>query len=307
MDIGLIRASQRLSELDIRLRLGTYTITVYWFRAMMKEGEWFIRRHAHATYEFHFAAKGECAVDMDDCGFRAREGCFFLTAPGIYHEQRSAGSPEFIEYSLNCGISKTGAAQEPEDPAMAWIRSVFLRSRCTSIADGSKAIELFETALREADRRRPGYELAIRNIVVDLLLTVARALEPFSGADDRAEEETGRADSRMVRIEQFVADNVHRDLGPSDIAGFLNLSEKHVSRIVRAHKGYSTKKFITRTKLQRAKELLRTTDRPIKEIASDLGFSSEYYFNSVFKKHEGYPPGLFRTSMKASEDDRSDV
>ncbi|MEN6364643.1 MAG: AraC family transcriptional regulator [Rectinema sp.] len=307
MDIGLIRASQRLSELDIRLRLGAYTVTVYWFRAMMKQGDWFIRRHAHSTYEFHFVAKGECTVEMDEFGFHAGEGCFFLTAPDVYHEQRSAGSPEFIEYSLNCGITRTDSPPGPEDTDMAWMKSVFLRSRCTPIQNGFDAIALFETALHEADKRRQGYELAIRNAVVALLLTVARAMEPLSGGDDHIEEESSRADSRMVRIEQFVLDNINRDLGPSDIASFLNLSEKHVSRIVIANKGFSTKKFITRTKLRRAKELLHTTDRPIKEIARDLGFSSEYYFNSVFKRHEGYPPGLFRVSMKGSGDAKADV
>ena len=41
----------------------------------------------------------------------------------------------------------------------------------------------------------------------------------------------------------------------------------------------------------------------IKEIAQRLGFSNEYYFNSVFKLHEGYPPGVFRESMKGGRAD----
>lgn len=307
MDIGLIRASQRLSELDLRIRVGSYTIIVYWFRAMMKQGEWFIRRHAHATYEFHFVAKGRCAVDMDDFSFDAQEGCFFLTAPNVYHEQRSGDSPEFIEYSLNCDITKTDGAPGPEDEEIAWMKSVFLHSRCAPIENGLEEILLFESALKEADRHLHGFELAIRGAVIALLLRVARAMEPLAASEKKVEGETNLTDARMVRIEQFVLDNVNRDLGTSDIASFLNLSEKHVSRIVRAHKGFSTKKFITRTKLRKAKELLWTTDRPIKEIARDLSFSSEYYFNSVFKKHEGYPPGLFRTSMKGRNGYNSDV
>jgi len=37
----------------------------------------------------------------------------------------------------------------------------------------------------------------------------------------------------------------------------------------------------------------------IKSIAEVLGFANEYYFNSVFRLHEGYPPGVFRESMKS--------
>jgi AraC-like DNA-binding protein len=50
-------------------------------------------------------------------------------------------------------------------------------------------------------------------------------------------------------------------------------------------------------KLKRAKELLTGSDMPIKELARHLGFSSEYYFSTVFKLHEGVPPGTFRTIM----------
>jgi AraC-like DNA-binding protein len=87
----------------------------------------------------------------------------------------------------------------------------------------------------------------------------------------------------------------------------MNLSEKQVGRIVAQAKGYPTQKFITRTKLKRAKQLLVASDKTIKEIAEELGFSNEYYFNSVFKLHEGYPPGVFRESMRGAKAPQSDL
>jgi len=101
----------------------------------------------------------------------------------------------------------------------------------------------------------------------------------------------------MSMIEEYVLANIQKDMSPGDLAEYMNLSEKQISRIVMSHKGFPAKKYITRTKLNKAKELLATNDMPIKEIAASLGFSSEYYFNSVFKLHVGCPPGVFRTSM----------
>ena len=100
------------------------------------------------------------------------------------------------------------------------------------------------------------------------------------------------------RWQRFVADNIGLDLSPGDVAGHLAVSERQLDRIVMQHKGYSTKKYITRAKLKRAKALLEDTDLTLREIADQLGFSSEYYFNSVFRKHEGFPPGEFRKSVK---------
>ena len=102
----------------------------------------------------------------------------------------------------------------------------------------------------------------------------------------------------MVRIERYVSDNMSADISPSDLARHMNVSERQLGRIVMRHKGYSAQKLITRLKLKRAKALLEGTDMTLKAIAADLGFSSEYYFNAVFKKHEGFPPGEFRRSVR---------
>jgi AraC-like DNA-binding protein len=300
VDYGLIKASQRLSELDIRIGLGGYAINVYWFRVMFKDHDWFIRRHAHSTFEFHFIARGDCEVVLDGSSFFADTGTLFLCAPNVFHAQKPGRSPELVEYSLNCDIRRTGSSNGAPGGEIEWLHSVLVNTPCAPTADTCGAFPLIETALREADQRRPGFELTIRNLVIMILIAVARAMgvPDASARTDGASSGREPADSRMVRIEQFVTDNIRLDLSPRDIAEFLGLSERQVARVVRCHKGYATKKFITRTRLRKAKGLLCTTDLTLKEIAEELGFSNEYYFNSVFKKHEGFPPGLFRESMR---------
>jgi AraC-like DNA-binding protein len=275
---------------------------VYWFRIMNKEGDWFIKRHAHSTYEFHFCARGSCIVDTDSGSFPIREGMFFLSAPGRYHSQRPAGTGEFIEYSLNCAIKETGLIGRAAGGDVGRIFALFTDTPCFPVPDRCGVIPLFNEALEEADKRPLGYEWVLQSIVPRILAAAARAIEE----EQRAAGDAGSPSApsfRMVRIEEFVQSNLEKDIGPADIARFLNLSGKQVARIIMAHKGYPTKKYITRTKLRRAKELLVTGSRPIKEIAWQLGFSSEYYFSAVFKLHEGVPPGVFRSSM--NQEDRA--
>lgn len=310
MDHALIKASHHLSELDIRVPLSGHLVRVCWFRVMFKEGDWFIRRHAHATYEFHFIARGECEVIHDGGSFRIGAGSFFLTGPEVHHTQQPAGRPhrdgdgspasgELVEYSLNCEIeADPHGAPESADAEMAWLLAVLRRAPCVPVSDEHGALELFRSALREADRRLPGFALTVRNLVPMILVAAARSLAG-SCADVpvvRALEPV--AEDRMARIERFVVDNISLDLSPADVAMHMNVSERQLDRIVMRYKGFSTKKFITRLKLKRAKALLEETDLTLKAIAEELGFSSEYYFNSVFRKHEGYPPGEFRKSVR---------
>ena len=297
MDRGLIKASQRLSEIELKVSIEGWSVVVFWFRAMIKERDWFIRRHTHGTFEFHFAAKGDCVLELDSGSHPVTAGSFYITGPEVYHAQRRGASEEFVEYSLNCDLRPLSAEAASRTDGISRLRSTFLRAGGEPRPDANGAIALFEEALREADGREAGYEIELRSLILRILVACARAIGPEAGATGEAE---GAEDSegRMARILAFVEDNLRQPLSPADVAAHMNLSEKQVDRIVARHKGYSTQKFITRTKLKRAKRYLVETDMTIKEIAEELGFSSEYYFNSVFRLHEGYPPGVFRESMR---------
>ena len=52
--------------------------------------------------------------------------------------------------------------------------------------------------------------------------------------------------------------------------------------------------FIMRCKLEEAKSLLTHTDKSISEISSYLCFSSQAYFQNVFKKKYGITPNAYR-------------
>ncbi len=297
MDRALIKASHHLSELDIRIRMHGFLIRVCWFRVMFKDSDWFIRRHAHSTYEFHFVAAGECEVIHDSGAFRVGAGSFFLTGPDVYHTQRPAGPGELVEYSLNCDITPGGAQAEP-DGEIPWLVSVLRNAPCEATADRHGAIALFESALREADQRLPGFVITVRSLVPIILVAAARSLRvSLPRAAEVAREPAGIED-RVARIERYVTENIGRELTPGDLADFVNLSERQLGRIVMHYRGYSTKKLITRIKLRRAKALLESTDMTLRAIAEELGFSSEFYFSSVFRKHEGFPPGEFRKSVQ---------
>jgi AraC-like DNA-binding protein len=275
-----------------------YHIEVFWFRVMSKEGEWYIRRHAHSTYEFHFCAQGECLVDTDTSSFIIKKGYFYLSAPGVYHTQRPVNTSEFIEYSLNCNIRKPEIPpQHSLGKEMECLISLFTNSPCFPVADHFGVASLFNQALEEAEQRRLGYEWNLQSLIPRILTASARAIELDQTPASAKTVSLSEPNIRMTMIEEYVDAHIREDMSPQDIARYMNLSEKQIARIVSAYKGFSTKKYITRTKLRRAKELLISDDMPIKEIAKHLGFSSEYYFSAVFKLHEGIPPGVFRTSM----------
>lgn len=93
---------------------------------------------------------------------------------------------------------------------------------------------------------------------------------------------------------EFVYDNFMNPLRCSDIANAINYSESYLRHVFREKCGMSLNDFITSVRLDKAQDLLTTTDRNITEIASDTGFCDANYFCTVFSKRFGISPARYR-------------
>jgi len=63
------------------------------------------------------------------------------------------------------------------------------------------------------------------------------------------------------------------------------------------HVGENFSDYVNNLKSQKAKELLKTTDKRVYEIADYLGFNDAYYFSSWFKRTVGVSPTEYKNSL----------
>ena len=175
MDTELNKASRRLSELPISIELSGFTIDVQWLRVMQKSGQWEIERHAHSSFEFHIIARGSCKVATDTRSFVAEAGSFYLTAPGVYHQQWSRSEEDLVEYSLDCTFRPR---KESIGSPSEWVElhEFFLSCACLPVKDTSGVIALFDQALNEALALKPGYSIVIHSLVPSILVAAARSM-----------------------------------------------------------------------------------------------------------------------------------
>ena len=93
---------------------------------------------------------------------------------------------------------------------------------------------------------------------------------------------------------RFIRKNYHLDLTLEDMAQQASMSKYHFSRLFKKSCGYSPHEFLTLTRLNRAKHLLKTTDLPIKQIALEIGYQSVASFSNTFANRVGVTPSRFR-------------
>lgn len=86
------------------------------------------------------------------------------------------------------------------------------------------------------------------------------------------------------------------DMDLTSLSGMMKMSSKQLSKIFRENTGLSLPDYITAVRMQKAAELLETTDLSIGKIAARTGILNETYFFTMFKKHFGTSPSAYKTS-----------
>ncbi|OGV49707.1 MAG: hypothetical protein A2017_11080 [Lentisphaerae bacterium GWF2_44_16] len=100
--------------------------------------------------------------------------------------------------------------------------------------------------------------------------------------------------TRKAQILQLIRKRISKKISLKTLSDELHISPSRTCHFVREIFGISFSKLLNRERLQVAKNLLLSTDRPVSEIAAELGISSEFHFNRLFKKSFGIPPGKYR-------------
>lgn len=92
--------------------------------------------------------------------------------------------------------------------------------------------------------------------------------------------------------------HLNKPLSVKAIAGHLNRSVSGVSHTFRKEMGCSLQDYIHIRKIEKAKHMLQFGRLSILEIATELGFSSQPHFQTVFKRYAGMTPGEYRSQSE---------
>ncbi len=117
----------------------------------------------------------------------------------------------------------------------------------------------------------------------------------------RVQESTGhRQKSRTTEIFtnfiKLVEANYKSERRVGWYAGELGITPKYLSEIVREMSKRTPNEWIDSCVTLELRLLLRNTDKSIKEIADELGFSNQSFLGKYFKEHVGMSPSQYRKS-----------
>lgn len=171
-----------------------------------------------------------------------------------------------------------------EFPEVSLVRNVFVADGKYITASGGTATADLMIHLIE---KTHGPDLAVE--VADMMLYNS-VREPTAEQKLSLQSRHGIRNEHLSNAIRMMTENVEHPIPPSEIADEIGISTRQLERLFGRHMNCSPKKYYVDMRLQKARNLLLQTEKPVTEIAFLCGFASPAHFARVYRNQFGVTP-----------------
>ncbi len=139
------------------------------------------------------------------------------------------------------------------------------------------------------------YAEALTNALAVHFLKRYAAVNPSQGAVS-----SGLPPHKLQRVTAYIDEHLEHALSLAKIAAVTRMSVAHFARLFRQDTGMTPHQFIIWRRIERARQLLVSTDFSLCEIGNQVGFTDQSHFIAVFRKHVGPTPRLYRRTASGA-------
>lgn len=190
----------------------------------------------------------------------------------------------FIDYSSSSDAPLTYAYFALETDEL-----VFEENSLFSVTDESSALRIITSLFNGNEYVSLGQEFDE---------SAARLLFSLIKLSKNASERPRSGKQHVDAAIKYINDNYNREIRVEKIAEELGVDRKYLRNLFSEHLCMSTMDYIMSTRMQRAKELLESSDSSISLVASSVGYRDVLCFSKAFKAHTGMSPTEYREERK---------
>lgn len=100
--------------------------------------------------------------------------------------------------------------------------------------------------------------------------------------------------SLVEQAKAYIDTHYSKEISLDDVSREVNISPYYFSKLFKEETGGNFIDYVTAIRMEKAKELLSNTDKSMKEICSEVGYSDPNYFSRTFKKNVGVTPTEYK-------------
>ena len=147
----------------------------------------------------------------------------------------------------------------------------------------------FENILHEMHQKQKGYAQICQHYLAILILLICRKNRiSYELIDIQSNNR------ECHKAKEYIETNYHEKITLDSLSSICNLTKYYLGHKFKELYGTSPIAYLTKVRIAAAKDLLKTTNHSIEEIANAAGFSSNSYFSQAFQKHCQMSPQQYR-------------
>ena len=108
----------------------------------------------------------------------------------------------------------------------------------------------------------------------------------------QTQKEEGKRPIRIAK--QYMQTHYMEGISLEEIAGIAGFSPAYFSGLMKREMGIGFSEYLIQLRMEKAKELLKGSNKNIKDICKQVGYSDLKHFTALFKKYTGIKPGEYR-------------
>ena len=102
----------------------------------------------------------------------------------------------------------------------------------------------------------------------------------------------------LLPVLRYIHSNLNKKITLFQLAEKMNMNANYLSRLFKSEMKENFSDYVNRVKIDQAKNLMATTEMSLLQISNHLAFSSQSYFNNVFKNITGTTPKDYLMTVK---------
>jgi AraC family transcriptional regulator len=157
-------------------------------------------------------------------------------------------------------------------------------------------MHLAQLLAEECESDQPHSRLYGDNLSMALLLALSRLTAPRPSRPIRQGQ---LAPWQLRRVTDYLAAHLAEDVPLQTLSDLVKLSRSYFSRAFKISTGFAPHQWLLQARIGRAKQLLLETDRPLAQIAIDVGFADQAHFTRTFRREAGESPGAWQRARFA--------
>ncbi|KJF45598.1 AraC family transcriptional regulator [Draconibacterium sediminis] len=243
--------------------------------------EWKNGRVLH-EFQLNYITEGTGIFENSTGKFQVKPGSLIIIFPNEWHRYRPIKKTGWLENYV--GFNGHIAKQLLKHPTFSSQQPVIQCGIREEIIDSY--LKIFDLVEKE----QPGYQQIASGMVVKLLGYII-SFEKRKGF-------SGKQISKVIEEVRFLMrQNAAQEFDLEELARRHNVGYSYFRKMFKKYTGVSPGQYHLQLRIIRAKELLISTDKSIKEISLELGFQTIHYFSLIFKKKVGMNPSEFRKRL----------